>query len=431
MKNIYRHTLLIVISIFIVSCADINSVHQKWLDEGEKIYVGKLDSLYVRSGMFRAEIVGDNKYLWNATTCSVEYNGKVIEYNLSDVTSDDGKVRLMIPEIERGSYYFNVMTFDAEGNTSIVSEVFGKVYGEEDGLLHLPRRIAEFIPKADMSIDLIWNSAEVSSTRLTYEQNDGTLVTIDVPSNDNMTHIPSWKMGGYIKIESLVKENEHDLDCIPLKTVEMAFPAELPKSTPLFGQNSKMNLGSTADWELAKGFTIEMMVKYNELGAYVQNVISAECSTGGLIVRNNNSKLEYYIHDGGWNGIFYSDLKKDTWYHFAFVYSPNGNTSLYINGEVIGSKPCKVLGPVNEILQIGTSPLHAGQYLRGNVQHVSVWSYARTADEIRKDMSFGFTGEEQGLRAYWPLTTNFGSEVPDITGNHTAVFSDVTWIRDN
>lgn len=42
-------------------------------------------------------------------------------------------------------------------------------------------------------------------------------------------------------------------------------------------------------------------------------------------------------------------------------------------------------------------------------------------------MTCDFSGTEEGLKAYWPLTLNVGSEITDMTGRHVAKMTDVKW----
>ena len=65
--------------------------------------------------------------------------------------------------------------------------------------------------------------------------------------------------------------------------------------------------------------------------------------------------------------------------------------------------------------------------MRGDIRHVVIWDVVRTAEQIQSDMNHEFSLEEEGLKAYWPLTVNYGSSFPDLTGNWIAEFSNVTW----
>ena len=66
--------------------------------------------------------------------------------------------------------------------------------------------------------------------------------------------------------------------------------------------------------------------------------------------------------------------------------------------------------------------------MRGDIQHVSIWEDARTADEVASDVECSFTGTEEGLTAYWPLTLNVGTEITDETGSYVAAMTDVAWL---
>ena len=47
--------------------------------------------------------------------------------------------------------------------------------------------------------------------------------------------------------------------------------------------------------------------------------------------------------------------------------------------------------------------------------------------EAAADVTCDFSGTEEGLKAYWPLTLNVGSEITDMTGRHVAKMTDVKW----
>ena len=54
-------------------------------------------------------------------------------------------------------------------------------------------------------------------------------------------------------------------------------------------------------------------------------------------------------------------------------------------------------------------------------------SDVRTEAEAAAVVACDFSGTEEGLKAYWPLTLNVGSEITDMTGRHVAKMTDVKW----
>ena len=440
MKNIFYTASFAVLALLSVAgCYSIDDTQKEWTDKGETIYVGKLDSLEVRSGMNRVEIVGDTRYLRTAKTCTVTYEvmdeqgmtvEKVNEYVLTDVIGDDGKARLIVDGLESGSYYFDVLTFDSYGNKSVPSQVYGVAYGEEDVLVETPRRLSALTPRPDCSVNLEWNDATSTYVELKYVDADGAEQTMKIEGDPVVTNIESWMMGGKVSVQTFILKNETDLDMIALDPIEYTFPTDLPPlAVPRFDYGSKMDLGGMAEWDLIESFTVEVRVRYTELASGDQCIISCEAGRGqGFMLRGSGSKVQFYIGDGGWSGgLNWGPLETDRWYDLAVTYAP-GRVEMYVDGERVAEGIVKTM-QIGTTLQLGTSPTYSNRYMRGDIQHVSIWKQVKTADEIKADVEagYGFTGDEEGLKAYWPLTQNWGSPLPDQTGQREAVLTGITW----
>lgn len=199
---------------------------------------------------------------------------------------------------------------------------------------------------------------------------------------------------------------------------------------PLFDVGSKMNLGIAGSWNQEESFTVECNVYYTKLENGDQNIISCEGWNGGWMLRNSGSVVQFYINDGGWAGCQTPALETNKWYHIAATYKASTGLVLYLDGVEVGRSGCgrlKVDAGVN--LQVGTAPSYDDRYMRGYVQHLSLWSDVRSADEVVADMACDFDGGEEGLDAYWPLTLNVGVEVTDKTGKRVAQLSEISWVE--
>ena len=428
---IAKSVMLLTAALAVWSCYDITDTQKEWLDKGEKIYVGKIDSMYVRSGMKRVEIVGNSKYLRTAVKCEVAYNDQKLEYAINDIVKDNGKVSIIIENLEKGMYYFDVTTFDDEGNCSITEEVFGTVYGEEDLLTETPRRISSMTELWDGSLEIKWNDTQVDYFVVKYEDKEGVFQTIELPSTEKVTTIKSWKREGKIYVSTFILKNENDLDYLELNPLEYDLPGMPKQSIPRFTGGSKMYLGPVNDWELDESFTMEIMARYNEFAGGDQCLISWEWGGVGMMLRSSGANLQFYISDTGkgWNrGGQLNSLKLNQWYHIAITYKRNDAIELYVDGQLIGRSACNAINRhQNAVFQIGTSPEYSSRYMRGDIRHVVVWDVVRTAEQIKSDMNHEFPLDEPGLKAYWPLTVNYGASFPDMTGNWIAEFTNVTW----
>lgn len=214
-----------------------------------------------------------------------------------------------------------------------------------------------------------------------------------------------------------------------LEAAVAAFRENIVKAgIPYFNSGSKMNLGPVGEWELTEAFTMEMMVRFDEFAGGDQNIISCEQGNAAIMIRNNGNQLQFYIFDTGWCGGTTCTIEKDRWYHIAASYEANGRMRFYLDGKPVWSTSCgKATVNAMTDLQIGTAPSYSSRYMRGNIQHVSIWADVRTDEEVAADVACDLTGTEEGLKAYWPLTLNVGTEILDKSGQRTALLTDVAW----
>lgn len=434
LNNILAWTLAFAGILGFAGCYELSDTQEEWTGgKGETNYVGRLDSLSVRSGMNRVEIVGDTRYMRTAEKCVVSYDDITLDYSIKDIVDQNGKARMIVDNLEGGSYYFTLTTYDAHGNKSVPTKVHGIAYGQNDLLATTPKRVSSIIPKPDGSVDLVWNSAVSTYFVLSYESESGETITLTLDDDPKVTNVKSWKKGGAISVSTFLQKNKTDIDILELSPVETTFPDFIQESIPRFGQGSYMSMGASQDWDLTGSFTIEVRARYTELAGGDQCVVSCEAGgpDSGFMLRSSGTNLQFYIGavNAGWQGVGWGSLNIGEWYDFAVTYKANTEIALYVNGSKVASGGCGTMAQSRSLLQAGTSPFYSSRYMRGDLQHISIWAQAKTPEEIKKDVEQGydFSGEEEGLKAYWPLTVNFGDSLEDKTGKHTATFGNVNW----
>lgn len=225
---------LLTICLLTPSCSDINNMHQKWLDEGETIYVGKLDSLKGNGGFYRVQIYGETRYARSAEKCIVRWEGNEKEFLMSDIASD-GIAKILLEDLEEGNHRFFITTYDKEGNRSIVEECFAQVYGEEYQATETPKLVSIMTPDVE-KITLTWSHVEkAKKVKLSYENRAGEMVDLELPGNVSTTEIQDWKKGGKIESITYVLPEEGAIDVIELDKLTQNFPEhveyEVPKGT--------------------------------------------------------------------------------------------------------------------------------------------------------------------------------------------------------
>lgn len=218
-----KYCLAITCGMIAVSCSDINEKQQEWLDRGETIYAGKIDMLSARGGVNRIQILGDTQYAQTAEKCVVRWNDQVKEFLLTDIIDEDGKVSILLEDLEEGNYQFFVNTLDKSGNRSIVEQCFGYSYGESYASIQNPKRVVN--SSADFSgATLLWNTVDkATKVRIDYRTKDLQPSSLELPGDVESTLIEDWEWGGEIKITTFVLPEENALDVIELAPVTARF----------------------------------------------------------------------------------------------------------------------------------------------------------------------------------------------------------------
>lgn len=440
-------------ALFYTSCDSLDKVQKEWSDGPEQIYVGKLDTLTVRSGIREVEIVGHTRYIRTAKTCVVRYNDKELEFNMDEIQTDDTTARMRIGNLEPGSYYFYVTTYDEEGNRSIECETYGIAYSGDELEDVVPYTIASVMPRSETGpAEIYWNKMGTDAfynayLEFTYTRYDGTTETVEIkPDEDGVfpdrTVIPSWKAGGDIMLTTYVQRYETDLCKYELEE-ETSFPDNIIWSTPRYGQNSAVNLGSSTDYNLSEGYTIELRMRptgpQGTDGCVINNLVQGQGQHGILLRLNKDYKLEQYLYNGGWSNITVQEpLEVGRWYSVAMTYRAAqkddgqvidpGEYAVYVDGELkVSGTPPETLNSTSADLILGKRMDTDVDYMVGDIQQVVIWDDVRTAEEIRTDMDFGFMGTEEGLIAYWPFNIETYTTLVDVTGNHSASFTNIQW----
>lgn len=136
MKNIIKTFLPVLIAVSIYGCSDMNDKHDIYLAQGEKVYIGKVDSINTFPGNNRIKI----KFWASDPRCKSvgffwsPYNDSI--FIDIEKTSSNDVFEIIIggeeskKQIKEGSYTLKIKTYDNKGNSSIFFEKNIRIYGE-------------------------------------------------------------------------------------------------------------------------------------------------------------------------------------------------------------------------------------------------------------------------------------------------------------
>lgn len=129
-RNICALVLTAGSLIYLASCSDMHS-YKEYVEEGERVYTGKVDSLTVYSGRNRVLISGlfisdpkitETRIYWNSASDSI-----VVPV---ERTEGVDTLHTYIEGLEEGTYNFQIVTLDEQGNRSIPVYANGQVFGQ-------------------------------------------------------------------------------------------------------------------------------------------------------------------------------------------------------------------------------------------------------------------------------------------------------------
>ena len=219
--------LVLASSLIYISCSDMDSIHEEYLN-GETIYAGKLDTLNIRPGYYRAQLEGYTQFLGTSNQITIEYEDQMISFpieeNLSEIFS------VIIEDLEEGSYEFNVYTQDPNGNLSVSQIVAGNVIGDEFILDQNPREVLDYSFEPEGNYVNFYGNAEsefVIYTLIDYENEENETITDTLFYEDNRVKLINLKPLGSMTTTSVIQSGLFGIDSIALDPLEYTLP-DLP-----------------------------------------------------------------------------------------------------------------------------------------------------------------------------------------------------------
>ena len=177
-------------------------------------------------------------------------------------------------------------------------------------------------------------------------------------------------------------------------------------------------------------FTISLWIKPYLLNSGWQGFIGKQeyrRKPSMWIAPNNNGlhydsySLEYDRYSDVINNFFESTKQ---WIHVTWV-KEGTEYRLYRNGELFALRkaPEAFKTKASSYLIGGVS-----SFFRGEISEVSIWSVARTLEEIREDMQRTLKGNELGLSYYWQLNEGSGEIARDrVNRTNNGAITGATW----
>ncbi len=152
--------------------------------------------------------------------------------------------------------------------------------------------------------------------------------------------------------------------------------------------------------------TIEAWVKWEGDDDEIYTIAGIDEENEACLLRVNNKKAQFVIKIDGQYYQVGSDaeIHKGVWTHISGVYDKdNYHMQIYFGEELLGTESIPLgTGTMNANGTFRVGQSNGGQYWKGLIDEVAVWTTARTASELRTDAE-NFDQTASGLRLYFTM----------------------------
>ena len=228
----YFFKILILIGFFTnYSCGDIDSIHEDYL-QGEQVYAGKLDTLKIRPGYYRAQLEGQTQFLGNSNQIIIEYDEQTDVYEINPENIENGIYTMILPNLDEKSYEFNITTQDDLGNLSVSQIVAGSAVGDIFVSDQDPREIDNFTFEDDGTYANFFGNAQsenVIFTIIDYENESDGVSKDTLFYSDSRVKIEQYKPLGNLQTTSIIQSGLDGIDSLALTSLNYTMP-DLPYS---------------------------------------------------------------------------------------------------------------------------------------------------------------------------------------------------------
>jgi hypothetical protein len=196
--------------LFMMGCEDQNSINQEYIDRGEEIYTGRIDSVLAYSGNQRVKFewwistdprITKTVIYWNESDDST-----VIPVNRTQTGNLTMEVALDIPE---GTYTFEFVTKDNFGHRSLGLEKTVEIYGDRYIATLSNRLITSMTRLSETEVRIAWQAGTLSTIQystlryMDYSNPDNPIEkTVRVENEDTETVLSGIRLGDQMRLIS-------------------------------------------------------------------------------------------------------------------------------------------------------------------------------------------------------------------------------------
>lgn len=218
--------------LLMASCVKMEEVHQDYIPDGEIIYRAKATEVTGYSGINRAKLSWKLICPTFVTRCEIRQNDSVlaavpVEYK------DTVYLEHILTGLDEKTHTFSVYSLDADGNSSIKSDVIVEVFGEKyNNTLRTNTSLKSVWRRVDDKQKVLVHisergSSKIAGTNIFYLDGTGKEASIRVEPETSTIEIANVANNSYFKLQDLYQPVINCIDLFPAPTEEYS-ASELP-----------------------------------------------------------------------------------------------------------------------------------------------------------------------------------------------------------
>lgn len=223
MKNIFKALVVVASVATLIGCDSMISIHEQYLNQGEKIYLGIPEIVRAQAGEGRIQLIWKLNADPKIDKCCIYWNNRKDSIEIPADRSDTAMFyTVKVPE---GKYTFEIKNKSNEyAETSLTQSVSASSYGAEYINSLYPRDIQSMVASPD-SVIMNWADVEgCIGVNLSYENNQGVTKKLYIGSDVKKTVLKDYVVGGAFSYNSLYVPEPDAIDTIASNESASYFP---------------------------------------------------------------------------------------------------------------------------------------------------------------------------------------------------------------
>ena len=202
MKKIYI-LWVFVLALVAASCAKQDTVYKEFVKNGGFIYPAKPINISADCGFQRIVLTWELPMDPSILTAKLFWDSRTQSLDFDYADYPDGKVSVVIPNLEDRSYTFEVVNYDSSDNASLATEITASPFGDSWLVSHAERAIKmNEMDGTDAVITLGKPTNEIASTKFRYLNNSGQTVEKVFPASETVVRLPDAQQWKYVEYQS-------------------------------------------------------------------------------------------------------------------------------------------------------------------------------------------------------------------------------------